>query len=53
MYIDDEKQKVGPGSLVYIPPNAIQYLENTGDQDLAFLCVVDPYWRPEDEELVE
>ena len=53
MYIDDEKQKVGPGSLVYIPPNAIQYLENTGDQDLVFLCIVDPYWRPEDEELVE
>jgi mannose-6-phosphate isomerase-like protein (cupin superfamily) len=53
MYIDDETQEVGPGSLVYVPPNAIQYLENTGDQDIAFLCIVDPYWRPEDEELVE
>ncbi len=53
MHIDDETIKVGPGSLVYVPPNATQYLENTGDQDIVFLCIVDPYWRPEDEELVE
>ncbi len=53
MHVDDEKCEVSAGSIVYVPPNATQYLENTGDQDIVFLCIVDPYWRPEDEELVE
>ena len=53
MHVDEQSFEVGPGSVVYVPPNAIQYLENTGDTDIAFLCIVDPYWRPEDEELVD
>ena len=53
MHINDETQEVGPGSLVYVPPNATQYLTNTGKKDVIFLCIVDPYWRPEDEELVK
>ncbi|MHA2406446.1 MAG: cupin domain-containing protein [Candidatus Hermodarchaeia archaeon] len=53
MHIDDETFEVGPGSLVYVPPNATQYLTNTGEIDIVFLCIVDPYWRPEDEELVD
>jgi mannose-6-phosphate isomerase-like protein (cupin superfamily) len=53
MHIDAEKEEVGPGSLIYIPPQATQYLENTGNTDIVFLCIVDPYWQPSDEELVE
>lgn len=53
MHVDEEALEVGSGSLVYVPPNATQYLDNTGKQDISFLCIVDPYWRPEDEELVE
>ena len=53
MHIDDEIHEVRSGSLVYVPPNATQYLTNTGERDIVFLCIVDPYWRPEDEELVE
>lgn len=53
MHIDEETHEVGPGSLVYVPPNATQYLTNTGERDIVFLCIVDPYWRPEDEELVD
>ena len=53
MHIDEETQEVGPGSLVYVPPNATQFLVNTGETDIVFLCIVDPYWRPEDEELIE
>ncbi|MFX1317801.1 MAG: cupin domain-containing protein [Promethearchaeota archaeon] len=53
MYVDDESYKVSTGSLVYVPPKTIQYLENTGEQDVVFLCIVDPYWRPEEEELME
>lgn len=49
MHIDEEQQPVEPGDAVYIPPNATQYLHNTGSQPLLFLCIVDPAWRKEDE----
>ena len=49
MYTDDESVKVSPGQAVSIPPNATQYISNTGDVDLKFLCIVDPAWKPEDE----
>ncbi len=52
MFIDADSAEVGPGHTVYIPPNAVQYIENTGDEDLAFLCIVDPAWQPEDEEVL-
>lgn len=49
MHIDDESEKVKSGQAIYIPPNAKQYIENTGKTDLKFLCIVDPAWRKEDE----
>ena len=30
--------------LVWVPPNVEQYVRNTGDEDLVFLCIVDPPW---------
>jgi mannose-6-phosphate isomerase-like protein (cupin superfamily) len=45
MHIDDETREVGPGDALLIPPAAIQYLENTGDQDLVFLAIVEPAWQ--------
>jgi mannose-6-phosphate isomerase-like protein (cupin superfamily) len=52
MYIEDESEKVHAGQAVYIPPSDKQYIKNTGNSDLKFLCIVDPAWRPEDEEVV-
>ncbi len=52
MYVDEENEDVGPGDTIYVPPNAIQYIENTGDTNLVFLCIVYPSWRAEDEELI-
>jgi mannose-6-phosphate isomerase-like protein (cupin superfamily) len=49
MHIDDEVSLVEPGDAVYIPPNARQYIRNTGDQPLVFICLVDPAWRQADE----
>ncbi len=43
--------EVGAGSLVYVPPQAIQYVENTGDSDLQYLVICDPAWTPEDVEV--
>jgi mannose-6-phosphate isomerase-like protein (cupin superfamily) len=52
MHIDDESGPVDAGCVVYIPPGAVQHIENTGRTDLVFLCIVDPAWRPENEEVL-
>jgi mannose-6-phosphate isomerase-like protein (cupin superfamily) len=52
MHIDDESAPVRPGSTVYIPPKAKQCITNFGKTDLTFICIVDPAWRKEDEEVL-
>jgi mannose-6-phosphate isomerase-like protein (cupin superfamily) len=49
MHIDTEQHSLGEGDAVYIPPDAVQYIHNPGPEELVFLCIVDPAWRPEDE----
>uniref|UniRef100_A0A0C1QRG4 Mannose-6-phosphate isomerase n=1 Tax=Tolypothrix bouteillei VB521301 TaxID=1479485 RepID=A0A0C1QRG4_9CYAN len=49
MHIDNELQIVEPGDAVYIPPNAKQFIRNSGEEPLIFLSIVDPAWRKEDE----
>ena len=52
MHINNETKKVCSGQVIYIPPNAIQYIESTGKLPLKFLCIVDPAWKKEDEEIL-
>ncbi|MFW9793619.1 MAG: cupin domain-containing protein [Candidatus Thorarchaeota archaeon] len=52
MHIDGEAERVGPGDTVYIPPKGVQYIENIGESNLEFLCIVYPEWQPDAEELV-
>src|SRR3989338_1414629 len=49
MHTGDESAKVCSGDMVYIPPDARQFITNSSHSDLKFLCIVDPAWRPEDE----
>lgn len=49
MHINEESQEVESLDAIYIPPNAKQCIENIGNEELEFLCVVDPAWRKEDE----
>ena len=53
MHIDDESATVETGDTIDIPPNSIQWIENTGQANLAFLCIVDPAWQADDEEMIE
>ena len=53
MYLDDESARVAKGDVVEIPPGSIQWIENTGREELAFLCIVDPAWRAVDEEVLD
>ncbi len=51
MHIDKDCSEVYAGCAVYIPSRSKQYIENTGNSDLKFVCIVDPAWRKEDEEV--
>lgn len=53
MHINDQLNEVGPNDTVYIPPMATQFIENIGAEPLVFICIVDPAWRYEDEEILE
>ncbi|MCH2042496.1 MAG: cupin domain-containing protein [Saprospiraceae bacterium] len=51
MHIEGETQEVCANSIIFVPPNASQYVSNTGNEDLVFLCIVEPYWKEEEEEI--
>jgi len=52
MHVGDEIEPVHAGQTIYIPPGKVQWIENVGRAPLAFLCIVDPAWREEDEDVV-
>lgn len=51
--VDMETCSVEAGSVVYVQPGGVQWLENTGTEDMEFLCMVDPAWKVEDETILE
>ncbi len=53
MHINEETQTVEPWSAIYIPPNARQFIHNSGDEPLIFICIVDPAWRKDDETIYD
>ncbi|MGH1336748.1 MAG: cupin domain-containing protein [Aureispira sp.] len=52
MHIEATTFEVQKGSVFLVPPNALQHIENTGTEDLVFLCIVEPYWQESEEEIV-
>ncbi|MBA4452993.1 MAG: cupin domain-containing protein [Nitrosopumilaceae archaeon] len=53
LHIDKETFEVTKDDSVYVPPMSEQFIENTGQEDLRFLCIVDPAWKVEDEIILE
>lgn len=51
MHVGSESAEVASGDAVYIPSSSVQWLENSGEDELEFICIVDPAWRPEDEQV--
>lgn len=49
MHVDDESSEIAENQSVYVPPFSRQFIENTGNVDLEFLCIVEPAWKQEDE----
>lgn len=42
VFCGDEKRRVGPGYVIFIPPDIPHHFENLGDEVLRFLCLI-PY----------
>jgi mannose-6-phosphate isomerase-like protein (cupin superfamily) len=49
LHIDDESSDIIESQAAYVPPSSRQFIENTGNVDLEFLCIVEPAWKQEDE----
>ena len=52
MHVGSESVPVKKGTVVAVPPGAEQWVENTGNGALEFLCIVDPAWTPECERIL-
>jgi mannose-6-phosphate isomerase-like protein (cupin superfamily) len=52
MHINQNAQNVSAQCALYIPPGAVQFIENSDDSDLEFLCIVDPAWQEADEQVL-
>ena len=52
MHIDSETREVRSGHAILISPGSSQHLKNTGKSDLKFICIVNPFWRADDEEII-
>jgi mannose-6-phosphate isomerase-like protein (cupin superfamily) len=53
VHVGSEQKEVSRGWAVVIPPGFVQWAENTGDSDLEFLCIVDPPWQEQQEEILD
>jgi mannose-6-phosphate isomerase-like protein (cupin superfamily) len=51
--IDNDTAVVEQGDVIDIPSHSVQSIKNISETDLEFLCIVDPAWKEEDEEILE
>lgn len=51
--IDENTHAMQKNDSAYVPPNSKQFIENSGKDDLKFLCIVEPAWKADDEILLE
>jgi len=51
--IDEEIFCLEKNDSAHVPPNSKQFIENIGSENLRFLCIVEPAWKAEDDEILE
>ena len=51
--IDDQMFNLKINDSAYVPPNSKQFIENRGSVKLRFLCIVEPAWKADDDEILE
>ena len=53
LMINNESYFLQKDDSAYVPPNAKQFIENSGKENLKFLCIVEPAWKADDETILE
>lgn len=53
MHIDEEEREVGQGEAILIPAGAVQWIENSGEDELCFIAIVSPPWSADGDERLE
>ena len=51
--IDEQIFNLKINDSAYVPPNSKQSIENIGSVELCFLCIVEPAWEADDDEILE
>jgi len=51
--INNNEYQLKKNDSAYVPPNSEQFFENIGTEELRFLCIVEPAWKQEDDEILE
>ena len=51
--IQDKTFNLEKDDSVFVPSNSEQFIENTGVNNLKFLCIVDPAWQAKNETILE
>ncbi len=51
--VDDKSLELEKDDSAYVPPNSKQNIENVRENDLRFLCIVEPAWKADDEIMLE
>ena len=49
IHIGKESFTISKDDSAYVAPMSLQFIENMGENDLRFLCIVEPSWKQEDE----
>lgn len=52
IFMDGQPADLRPHSIAVVPADVLQHVENTGNEDLVFLCIVHPAWAAEGETVV-
>ena len=50
--VDEQEISLAAGEVLYIPAGARQSVRNVGAEVLEFLCIVDPPWAADEEEVL-
>ena len=53
VFVGQETAHAKAGDIVWVPAGVKQHVQNIGETDLVFFCIVDPPWQKEDELILE
>jgi len=52
IHIDTESIAIKKGDTIYVPPKSLQSVDNIGNNDLVFICIVEPAWTLDSESVI-